>query len=518
MLALDRCAARGVDFASAFRYQYVIARRQLDAPGFNHRVFAGHHIHSGPALPVTQLHDRQGLPIGVLLGLAADDAGHVGDHRRLMRLDTADPAAFDRLEDWIDGLAGRWTLLVAIGTQVRLYCDPSGMNGVVYNRSLRRVASSVTLCVDDALQDHPHYDHVLNETEGAKYTLGDTRDLRVRRLNPSFHLDMRRLVETRFWPRADSLAAPAALGDHYDRIIATARARIESLVDAAPCILPLSGGRDSRLIAGFAGRAAHRMAGVFTHVTNYGTRRDATIAGTLAAELGVPHRVLDYRETRVPAADLAALRDGYQVALGWDATPPDEYRLGLVLDLPEGAAILRGHQTDILRAVFRDRPGDAGRADLRWQIKRLMPVPYRQYTGQVYRRFRKRYAHWAATLPPWARDRQIDMMFAEIYYPSSLGSTFPALFRNFYLSPFNCRRLIGMSMAINEDYRHQSLAVDDLLYRMGPGLHHVPLDYEMGASIDGFDDPVHRRALVRRRAMQTATRTAGLAASGGGMA
>lgn len=510
MLALDRCAARGVEFASAFRYQYVIARHALDLPGFHHQVFAGHHIHTGRALPVTPLHDRHGLPVGLLLGLAADDAGIVAGQRRLMRLDTADPEAFARLEDWIDGLAGRWTLLVAIGRDIRLYADPAGMNGVVYNRRLRRVAASVPLCLDDAMQDHPQYDHALNETEGAKYTLFDTRDARVRRLNPSCWLDMRRLVETRFWPRPASLARPGALGPHYDAIIATARARIDALSGARPCLLPLSGGRDSRLLAGFAGPALHRMAGVFTHVTNYATRRDASIGAALAAELGVPHQVLDYCRLRRSAADLAALRDGFQAALGWDATPPDEYRLGLVLDLPEDAVILRGHQTDILRAVLRDRPGAAGRADLRWQVKRLMPVPYRRFSGAVYRRFRRRYAAWVAALPDHARDHQIDLMFAEVYYPSSLGATFPALFRNFYLSPFNCRRLIGMAMAIDEDYRHQSLAVDDLLYRMAPSLHHVPLDYETLASLDSFDDPAHRRALVRARAMRTAARAGSL--------
>lgn len=506
MLALSRCAARGVEFAQAFRYQYVIARRKVDAPGFAYRAFARHHVYTGPALPVTQLQDRNGLAVGLLLGRAADAEGLLPATRRIDAFATTEDEPFDRLERWLDDLSGRWTLIAAIGEEVRLYSDPTGMNGVVYNRQLRRVAASLTLCLDDEVQLNPDYKHAQIETEGAKYTLFDTRDVRVRRMNPSCYLDLRSFAETRFWPRPETFAAPASLAAHYDEIIATAQARIAAFATGAACVLPLSGGRDSRLIAGFAGPAAFAMAEVYSHVTKYATRRDAVIAGEVAATLGLRHKVLDLRQTRHPQADLDRLRDSFQVALGYDANPPDEYRLGIVLDLPEDAVMLRGHQTDILRAVYGDYRTPEGRADLGWQIRRLKPVPYHCCGPKVVRRFGGRYQAWIDTLPETARDRQADLMFLEIYYPSSIGASFPALYRNFYLSPFNCRRLVGMAMAIDEDYRREAWPVTDMLYRMNPGLHDIPFDNEMPASMDSFANPAARAALVADRRAATLAR------------
>ena len=169
---------------------------------------------------------------------------------------------------------------------------------------------------------------------------------------------------------------------------------------------------------------------------------------------------------------------------------------------------MRGHQTDILRAVFLDRNGEAARAELIWQVKRLMPVPYPEFTRKVYRLFSKRYKAWLDGLPKCVQAKSVDMMFAEIYYCSSLGVTFPGLVRHFYLSPFNSRRMIGLCMSIDDEYRHESLAVDDLIYRLNPALHHVPLDYETGALLDDLEDPIYRRAAVRMRVMKTTARAA----------
>lgn len=507
MQIVEGCRSQGADCARVLRYQYVVSRRPIEVPGLEAQAFGGLHVLSGSGLPVTRLRDAQDRTFGLLLGIAVAPGGVLSGTARIDDLDAADPGFWDKAERWLDDLAGRYTLIMVRGTERRLYSDPVGMNGVVYNPRLRRVASSLLLCLDDPVRDRPDYDHALNETAGAKYVLFDTRDKRVRRMNPSCRLDLTDFAETRFWPREAGLGpVPSTLSQTYDEIIATASHATRGLIGAFPCALPLTGGRDSRLIAGFAGPDLHK-AQVYTHVTNYSSRQDAALAAVLADRLGVPHLVHDYRKTRLPPEDLARMATDFRLGLGHDATLPGEVRTGVNTHLPDAAVVLRGHQTDILRAVFTNRPGAEGRDSHFWQIKRLMPVPYDRFTRRHARQFGRRYASWAAGLSPSVQANQIDLMFVELYYASSVGATFPALNRNFYLSPFNSRRLIALSMSIDEGYRRASLAVDDLLYRMSPALHDVPLDYETGASLDDLADPAYLAAASAARSAATAARS-----------
>ncbi len=514
MQALAECATRGVDFAVAFRYQYAISRQPVEAAGFNVHPFAGHFVSTGNAVRVSRLRDAHGMSFGLLLGIAVDGGGLLGAECSIPDIDCHDEAPFAALEGWLETLTGRYTLLAAIGGDVRVYCDATGMNGVVYNRKLRRVAASLYLAIDDAVMERPDYDHAAVAERGAKYTLFDTRDRRVRRLNPNCWLDLRTFRETRFWPRADQSfhLDKADYAEAYSQIIDAGRHVTEALIAGLPCALPITGGRDSRIIAGFAQGRLGRLRHVFTHITNYGTRKDAAIARHVADALRVPLEVHDFKTDRIPADDLARETAIWQVATGLDGPPPTNVGKGVSRFLAEDTVILRGHQTDILRAVFLDRKGEAARADLIWQVKRLMPVPYPEFTRKIFRRFGARYKAWVDALPGCVREKSVDMMFAEIYYCASLGLTFPGLVHHFYLSPFNSRRMIGLSMSFDDEYRHESLAVDDLIYRMNPALHHVPLDYETGALLDDLEDPAYRRAVVRLRVMKTTARAAAVSA------
>lgn len=97
-------------------------------------------------------------------------------------------------------------------------------------------------------------------------------------------------------------------------------------------------------------------------------------------------------------------------------------------------------------------------------------------------------------------------MFAEIYYSSSLGVTFPAMTRNFYLSPFNSRQLIGLALAIDDEYRHQSKAVDDMLLRLSPELAAVPIDYEVSPDLELHNDSKVMKSWSAKRLAEAKSR------------
>jgi len=273
------------------------------------------------------------------------------------------------------------------------------------------------------------------------------------------------------------------------------------------CVMPLTGGRDSRLLAALLKPDLGKVDQFYTHIVNYASRVDHAIAVHVANAFGVPFEAHDFRKMRKQSDETKALQLAlFQTAAGITIPAPAEIATGANRKLKRNRVILRGHQTDILRAVFLDRRGEASRKNLRWQVRRLMPVAPKNMTKEVFLRFEPRYKAWCESLPPAVRSKQADLMFAEIYYCSSLGVVFPGMTRNFYLSPFNSRRLIALALAIDDEYRHQSKAVDDLLERLAPEVNRVPLDYEVSANLDLYDDPETLLSWSAQRVQASKTR------------
>jgi hypothetical protein len=105
-------------------------------------------------------------------------------------------------------------------------------------------------------------------------------------------------------------------------------------------------------------------------------------------------------------------------------------------------------------------------------------------------------------------NKSIDFMFLEIYYTCGLGSIFPALSRNFYLSPYNSRRLITLSLSFDDQYRIDAKPVDDIVHRINPAVNAIPYDDDFGADLIELLDPEMREKAARTRVAGTAARAA----------
>lgn len=365
-----------------------------------------------------------------------------------------------------------------------MYTDPVAMIGAVYNRQDGYVASSPLLAIKRPVRPNPKFDMDVIENRGGKLSLFHTADEAVRRLNPNHCLDLDSLESWRFWPRdSDFTPEPADLTDIYAAIIGQARANIGAIADTYPCSLPVTGGMDSRLMLGFAEPHLHKIPQVYTHINNYATRRDAAIAGELCRVCGVEHETHDKRDFSMNRRDLRRMTRAFQIAFGAPASPPKEYLNGVIGGVTEGNVILRGHQTDLLRAVFVFRPEEEWR-DPDWQIERLLIVPRAEFDSSVADRFRDDFLAWQADLPPEAMEKAADFMFLEVYYCATVGALFPALWRNFYLSPFNSRQLISLALRFSETRRRAADPVFELIELMNAELSRVPFDFEAPPSLE----------------------------------
>lgn len=504
--AVRQCEEEGFFFRRLFRYQYVISMRPLDVPQMRRHLFSGVNLYRGDATSLTRLNDSKGTQIGLLLGIAVAPEGLLGESHDIPGLDAEDPAAHDRFEEWLVDLAGRYTILLCIGTERRIYSDPVGMNGVVYNPVTRRVAASPLLCIDREVQPNPLFDHDLMASEGGRLSLFQTRDAEVMRMNPSFYLDLENFQEIRHWPRdAQFHHDPADYPAAIDKIIATARHNIGAIAAQHQTAMPLSGGRDSRLLLAMTGEQAHRIGQIFTHVTNFSTQQDSLLAGQLTETLGLPHEVHHARNTlRGREARLAEKSArGYQIASGVLTAAPDELRTRVQIKLKANAVVLRGHQTDMLRAVFVPYADKHRWKDLDWQIRKLLIVPGARFDENIAKRFRPLYSNWLKTLPPAARDKQPDFLFLEIFYSNSLGTMFPALSHAFYMSPFNSRRLIALSLGFDDAYRIAGHPVNDILARCAPRLLDIRFNTEHPDDTGAVPSAVERKkdALARHAEM-----------------
>lgn len=493
-------------FGDTFRYQYVLSREDEFIDGFTCHALRRWKLYTGSGLPVCELKDQNGVTIGLLVGIAVGPETLLTQQTGTLPVNSRSPYFWDRFEEFLVDVAGRYLFVMECRGKTRLYTDPVGMIGAVYNASDGYVAASPLLAIKRDIDPNPAFDFDLIENHGGRLSLFHTVDAHVRRLNPNRFLDLDTFAETRFWPRNEDFgAAPENPSEVYDEIISLASFNIGAIAKVHPCSLPVSGGQDSRLMLAFAEDHKAEIQQFYTHINNYATRRDAAIGSELCKVLGVDHETHDKRQHRIYPRTVRRTVWAYQLAFGAKMSPPKEYLNGVIDSVPDGNVILRGHQTDLLRAVFVFQPKENWR-DPEWQIERLLIVPRNRFSSEIAEKYRADFVTWQNSLPDNAWDKAADFMFLEVYYNSSIGASFPALWKNFYMSPYNSRRLIGLSLLFDEDTRRRSQPVFDLIDAMNPALSEIPFDFEWTGSLDLIGDREMYAEVGKSRIRQTRRR------------
>ncbi|MEM6696439.1 MAG: hypothetical protein AAF626_17395 [Pseudomonadota bacterium] len=80
-------------------------------------------------------------------------------------------------------------------------------------------------------------------------------------------------------------------------------------------------------------------------------------------------------------------------------------------------------------------------------------MPPAAFSDAVRDRFLPDFAAWRATLPKAAEACPVDFMLLEVFSSATVGTMFPALWRNFYISPYNSRALIALSLRFDTPFR-----------------------------------------------------------------
>jgi hypothetical protein len=455
--------------------QFLLTRGATDLP----RCFALHE-HAGwtlaahRTLRVRAIEGAAGRHVGWLLGEAIDERGEpVGTGVRLAGADAAEAA-----QRWCDEHGGRFAVVLVGGAKPRLYLDAAGSLATVFSGRRRAAGSTVTLLLAGE-PGHPYFQLDTESYPSGRpnkyFPAGLTAATDVERVLPNHYLDLRRWEAARYRP-----VPPVEPVDTTDRratdrlvegIVELIGANLRGAVSVAGrAYLPLTAGRDSRVVA-----VAARRAGLLDTVTFVTLDRrkiptddalDVGVARAIAQRWRLSHQVLPVPRGGEGAGKLEyLLRIGFSGSHGKRRDFYEACRDGL----DPGAAWVTGFGGEVGRARYWP-PGHESTWTLTGRaLTTLIRQPPEARTIQAMERWRhgmtERHpctivdlAYWEHRLGCWAS-------------PHLYGAAPFAL----NLMAFNHRRILESMLRLPVAHRREQQLCTQVCRRWWPGL----LDYPM---------------------------------------
>ncbi|NAZ74007.1 hypothetical protein GTQ99_00990 [Kineococcus sp. T13] len=297
--------------------QFVLSRGSRPHPsGWAERSSGPWVLATSPTLPVTPLRSGDGGLAGWLLGWVVAPGGELLHERAELALEAVEDPGGD-VEERLYRFSGRWAC-VLLGDRPRVHLDPAGSLAAVYSEQEQALASTTTaLSFGDAAREDRYAQRVLGP--GQYHPAGITSDPKARRLLPNHRLDLGTWEAVRHWPpgpvqRVDAADA-AGLQECQEVIAAGLREHVEALAARHRLVLPLTAGRDSRMLMAAARRVLDRCTfAVFAYEDE--RRADVAYAREVARRFGLRLQVLPLREVDEAAARSYLERVGYDANEG----------------------------------------------------------------------------------------------------------------------------------------------------------------------------------------------------------
>lgn len=474
------------DFAKDFPEQFILAPYDdLQIPSWEQWKGDAYTLYRDANARTKRIIDNVGAQIGWFLGEGVDAEGqYIGDPMCLP-YNSSTQEGWDIAEKFIEGIAGRYCVIIDTLNLHRIYGDPVGDFSVVYNAKDRIVASSTLLALTQKIQWNKNFDRDRILAGSLHFSLQQTPDSSLRRFLPNHYLDIDTFTCIRHWPRNDTqlLEPHVSVTDNLDQISLRLKQIVSALARNAAVIIPISGGRDSRNIVGATGDDMKHIQSGFAWQFHKMSRIDTQIGKAIADRIGLTFNAYDNIKTTRKQRLKFFLRTGY--ADGGSIVRV----LGIQNTMPRGNIILRGNVMEILRANQWNHVSiSRGVPRTRFGIKRLLIDPSAPLNETV-RKWEKPYMEWAETLPLPARKRQLDFGFFEHLLPNTLGVRHFGDVNNFVMNPFADRKLIQLSIQIPPEVRKADFPNTYLLERNCSHLADIPFEKALSANPELLPKP-----------------------------
>lgn len=483
-LAEQECRRLGWAFSESFRNQYTITDRTQDTPeGWASQTLDNWRVSHCQNLPRTELTFSNGLVVGIVLGYAISPEGMMLEGRHKLPISSRSAASLAQAERYISQLAGRYVVLLSIGTSARVYSDAVCSLGPVYDPVTRRLGASVALALDRPLIDNPEVGIDSVAAGEACYLFGQTPDRDAKRALANHYIDLSDFSQRRHWPTDDM---DFTLGgrrrqDVSHEIAAKLRLNMKALIERYPTALPVTGGKDSRLLVAAASDMLDQISQFFVYHTNATSAADSEIALEIAREMSFPLRVIS-RETQrfrsgfsdADHADhmsLRHLRGGFEP----ETADPDHIRATQMV--PDRYLILRGNMTGMARARHWRRPVFKDPHNTEFALTSL-GVPA-SASNLFCERTQSAFVHWKENLPEKALPRIYDFLQMDVLQPHTNSAAYARESDHMFINPFNDRHLLHLTASIPPFMRKNGRIVEDIVSAYAK-------------EISGFDDTSER--------------------------
>lgn len=477
-IAQQYCEESKQVFSRCFRYQFLLSRHGGDIPdGWQASQIGQWTLRHCGDLPVCPVTDATGQQIGLFLGIGVTASGDLVKDGLTLGSVVGSATFWTDLETEIAGIAGRYALILAVDGQERMYFDPVLDLSVVYDKRARVVASSMLLALTRRQIENVNFNDEMIKARGYNVGMQNTRDAHIRRAIPNHFLGLRDFVLHRHWPRGDEdfTDAPGRSSDVAERIFTRLGQVFGAIVREFDCVVPITGGHDSRNLLAAGQDHLEHVTTFFTHKTNMISGLDCEIGRKIMARLGFPHQVLDVTSPdisdRYSPHQRRRLRADFFGRVGFEAMP--NLNVAMALDsAPKGQVLLRGNVMDMLAANQYTKNHKPGLFNLAHALHKLHLVPGASVDPVV--KWGESYLSWVDSLPSNAMDRIYDFAFIEQLLPNTLGARFYGNIKHFYMNPFSDRRMIADALCISPEFRRQGGLNQALLSLAPPDLAQIP--------------------------------------------
>lgn len=482
---------KNFDFNSYFLGQYMLTKNPAHKiPDWHAHKLTNWTLWRTKGDKTKRVMDKNNNQVGWFLGEGVAKSGNYVSDPFTLPYDTSDPKNWQKAEEEIEGIAGRYIVIIDTPEILRVYGDPVSDFSTIYNKEEGIVASTSLLALTRDMEWNPLFDKARILSGDIHFSLQETADIALKRTLPNHYLCLETFQCIRHWPRVDTrLVEPEkSMEENLDEISQRLGDIVGALVQNQKVILPLSGGHDSRNIVGAAKKHLKHLQFAFSHQFHKMSRIDADIAAIISKRVGVPFELVRF-DASMKHSRKDMLR--YFNRTGYVDGGVAIRITRLEHALPGNMISLRGNVMELLRAnQWNDRFANSERPTIHFGVKRLL-IDQSVPSSEMVELWGEKYEAWRDAIPEQAKPRSIDLAFAEHLLPNTLGVRHFGNVNNFVMNPFSDRRIIQLCMQIPPAIRKTNAPNQYLLKRNCSHLSDIPFQRAVASDrtlLDKFVD------------------------------
>ena len=446
--------------------QFILTRdRGHEIPGWIKRSKDYWHLLTHPKLHVCDIIGSDLNHIGWVLGFPITRFGEFSPDNIYISSDCG------TLEEQIYTLGGRFIAIILSPEISRVYLDASGSLAMVYSKNERIVASTPGFFKQSG---YPENDALIRElsisNKGLWFPNGLTPRKHIYRLLPNHYLDLDSWVVKRHWP---SLCGTGSIGINNDistligTIVSQTQCIIKSIARHIPLQIPLTAGRDSRMLLACARTTTDDT--IFFTFSKGSDSIDSRIAVKLEKKLGLTNNIIKIDSNKDQYRDEWHFKTGGCIVGDISNFYPTFHRLS------PNHALLPGMAGEVGRSYYWTESDTEGVSLDEDELLKRCKLPVTDQIG-------KSMAVWLDGLSGFNTFAILDLLYIEQRLgcwagPQQYGAD---EFVTCHLIPFSHRTTFSAMMSLPWTYRVDQKMATDVCNRMWPELLSIPFNQETG--------------------------------------